>query len=110
MAIEQEFTNFEELLSTTELPILVFFYAPFSGPDRLLNSVLEQVNNQIEQHLRIIKIDSEKYYDLASQYQVHALPTLLLFKNGQPVARIEEEHTEGLMSAEKLIQRLQPLL
>jgi len=110
MAIEQEFTNFEELLSSSDLPLLVVFYSPWDGPSHLMDSVLEQVNNQMQQQLRMVKIDSEQYSDLASQYQVHALPTLLLFKNGQPVERIEEEHAEVLMPAAKLIQRLQPLL
>lgn len=109
MAIEQQFTNFEELLSRSDLPLLVVFTSPWSGPDRIINSVLEQVNNQMQQ-LRIVKIDSEKYSDLSSQYQVHALPTLLLFKKGQLVERIEEEQTEGIMPAADLIQRLQPLI
>ncbi len=110
MVIEQESNNFEELISSSDLPVLGFFYAPTSGPDHLMLSVIEQVDNQIKEQLRIVKIDSEKYPHLASEYQVHALPTLLLFKNGQIVERIEEEHSEVLMSPERLIQRLQPVL
>ena len=110
MAIEQEFNNFEQLISSSNLPVLVFFYATLSGPDRLMDSALKQVDNKLNQQLRIVKVDSEKYSDLASQYQVHALPTLLLFKHGQVVERIESEHIEALISAEDLIQRLQPLL
>lgn len=110
MAIEQEVNNFEELISSSNLPVLVFFYAPWSGPDRLMDSVLKQVDNRMNQKLRIVKVDSEKCNDLASRYQVHTLPTLLLFKHGQIVERIEEEHTEVLIPAEELLQRLQPLL
>lgn len=109
MTIEQEVNNFEQLISSSDLPVLAFFYAPLSGPDHLMDSVLEQVSNQIKQ-LKIVKIDSEKNADLASQYQVHALPTLILFKNGKLVERMEEEHSEVLMSVERLSQRLQPLL
>lgn len=109
MATEQQFKNFEELLSSSDLPTLVVFTSPWSGPAHIMDSVLEQVNHQLQQ-LRIVKIDSEKYAALASQYQVHALPALLLFKNGQLVERIELEHTEELMPAAELIQRLQPLV
>ncbi len=110
MAIEQPSQNFEELLSSSDLPLLVVFYSPWDGPSHLIDSVLKQVDERMQQQLKIVKVDSEKYSDLSSTYQVHALPTLLLFKNGQLAERIEEEHAEVLMSAENLIQRLQPLL
>jgi thioredoxin-like negative regulator of GroEL len=67
--------------------------------------ILEQVNNQLKDRLRIVKIDTEKYANLATQYQISALPTLVLFKQGQPVDRIE-----GAMQAQQLVQRIQPLL
>lgn len=109
MTVEQSFENFEELLASSDLPLLVVFYSPWDGSSHLVESALEQVSQQMKQ-LRMIKIDSEKYSDLASQYQVHALPTLLLFKDGQVAGRIEEEHAEALMPAERLIQRLQTLI
>lgn len=90
----------------TNQPLLLVFSAAWSGPSRLIDSILEQVSAQIRS-LTILKIDSEVYPDLASQYQVHPLPTLLLFCKGELVDRIEEERTELLMPAEKLIQRLQ---
>jgi thioredoxin-like negative regulator of GroEL len=57
-----------------------------------------------------VAIDSEKNSDLSDRYQVHALPTLLIFKNGQLAGRIKEEKTENLLPAEQLIQRLQAIL
>jgi thioredoxin-like negative regulator of GroEL len=67
--------------------------------------ILEQVNLQLKDRLRIVKIDTEKYANLASQYQISALPTLILFKQGQPVDRIE-----GVVQAQQLVKHLQPLL
>jgi thioredoxin-like negative regulator of GroEL len=63
--------------------------------------ILEQVNAQLQNRLRIVKIDTEKYSGLATEYQINALPTLVLFKQGHPVERIE-----GVMEAEKLVLRL----
>ena len=108
--IIEDSKNFEDLLNNSDLPLLAFFYSPWDGPSQLMRSVLEQVSEQMQQQMQIVKIDSEKYSDLASQYQVHALPTLLIFKKGQLVERIEEEHTEALMPAERLIQRLQAIV
>jgi thioredoxin-like negative regulator of GroEL len=67
----------------------------------MMAPILEQVNAQLKGQLKVVKIDSDRYPQLASQYQIHALPTLVLFKNGQPVDRIE-----GVQMAEQLVQRL----
>ena len=105
MAIKQQFNSFEELLSGSELPVLVDFYAAWCGPCQMMSPILEQVNVQLKQRLRVVKIDTDKYPQLASQHQIQALPTLVLFKQGKPVDRIE-----GVMSVDALIQRLQALL
>ena len=67
--------------------------------------ILEQVNSQLKNRLRIVKIDTEKYTELASRYGIAALPTLVLFKQGQPVDRIE-----GVVQAPQLVQHLQTKL
>lgn len=101
MAIKQQFNSFEELLSNSELPVLVDFYASWCGPCQMMAPIVEQVNAQMKQ-LRVVKIDTDKYPQLASQHHIHALPTLVLFKQGKPIDRIE-----GVMPADALIQRLQ---
>ncbi|ARV60296.1 thiol reductase thioredoxin [Nostocales cyanobacterium HT-58-2] len=83
MSTQQNYQNFDELLSSSILPLLVVFDAPWCGPCYVMDSILEQVNNQMKEQMIIIRIDSEKYSRLASKYQVHPLPTLLLFQNGQ---------------------------
>ena len=104
MAVKKQFNNFQELLSSSEVPVLVDFYADWCGPCQMMVPILEQVNAQLKQ-LRVVKINTEKYPQLASQHQIHALPTLVLFKQGQPVDRIE-----GVMQSDALIQRLKALV
>lgn len=105
MAIKKEFNSFEDLLAGSETPVLVDFYADWCGPCQMMAPILDQVNAQMKQRLRVVKINTDKYPQLASQHQIHALPTLVLFKQGSPVERIE-----GVMPAEALIQRLQTLI
>jgi thioredoxin-like negative regulator of GroEL len=66
--------------------------------------------SKIDRPLEIVRIDSEKNSALSDRYQVHALPTLLVFKNGQLAGRIEEERIENLLPAVRLLQRLQAIL
>ncbi len=105
MAVKQQFSSFEDMLAGADKPILVDFYATWCGPCQLMANVLEQVKAKQQDQLQIVKIDTDKYPALASQYEIHALPTMVLFKGGQPVDRIE-----GALSADKLIARLEPNL
>ncbi len=101
MATKKQFNSFEEMLSGSDVPVLVDFYADWCGPCQMMTPILQQVNNQLKDRLRIVKIDTEKYTELASQYGITALPTLVLFKQGQPVDRIE-----GVVQAPQLVERL----
>ncbi|MBS3026132.1 MAG: thioredoxin [Dolichospermum sp. DET50] len=105
MTTKKQFNSFEEMLSGSDVPVLVDFYADWCGPCQMMTPILEQVNLQLKDRLRIVKIDTEKYTELASQYGISALPTLVLFKQGKPIDKIE-----GVMQAAQLVQHLQPQL
>ncbi|MTJ13827.1 thioredoxin [Anabaena sp. UHCC 0187] len=105
MATKKQFNSFEEMLSGSDVPVLVDFYADWCGPCQMMVPILEKVNLELKDRLRIVKIDTEKYKELASQYGIEALPTLVLFKQGKPVDKIE-----GVMQAAQLVQHLQPQL
>ncbi len=102
MAVKKQFTSFTDLLSGSDVPVLVDFYATWCGPCQMMVPILDKVNSQLKGRLQVVKIDTDKYPQLATQYQIHALPTLVLFKNSQPVDRIE-----GVLPAEQIVQRLQ---
>ncbi len=105
MAVKKQFDSFQELLSGSDLPVLVDFYATWCGPCQMMAGILEQVNAQMKHQVKVIKIDTDKYPQIATEHKIQALPTLVLFKQGQPVERIE-----GVVPADKLIQRLQALV
>ena len=105
MATKKQFSSFKELLEQANTPVLVDFYATWCGPCQMMAPILEQVGAHLKNRLQVVKIDSDRYPVLATQYQIQSLPTLLLFKNGQPVDRIEE-----VLQANQLIGRLQQQL
>ncbi|NJK30610.1 MAG: thioredoxin [Acaryochloris sp. RU_4_1] len=105
MATKKQFKNFTELLSESDKPLLVDFYATWCGPCRMLVPILDQVSALMKDQIQVVKIDTERYPALASEYNIHALPTLVLFKEGKPIERIE-----GVLPPEDIVSRLQPLL
>lgn len=98
MAVKKQFSSFQDLINNSPVPVLVDFYATWCGPCQMMSPILEMVNNNMNERIQVVKIDSDKYANLASQYQVQALPTLVLFQNGQPVNRLE-----GAMQAPQLM-------
>ncbi|MEM9152648.1 MAG: thioredoxin [Cyanobacteria bacterium P01_F01_bin.3] len=105
MAVKQEFKSFEDLIGGSEEPILVDFYADWCGPCQMMSKILVQVGTEMKGEVKVVKIDTEKYPQIASQHQVHALPTLVLFNKGQSVDRIE-----GVLTADQLVSRVRGVL
>lgn len=90
-------TEFNTLVQS-EKPILVDFFATWCGPCQALMPVLKQVKDQLGDQIKIVKIDVDKNQNIASQWQVRGVPTLILFKNGQQVWR-----QSGVLSKEQII-------
>lgn len=79
-------------------PVLVDFWAPWCGPCKMLGPVLEEVEKEVGDSAVVAKVNVDDEQDLAVQFGVSSIPTMVLFKNGKPVDR-----TVGFMSKEKII-------
>ena len=78
--------TFNELIESNDI-VLVDFYADWCGPCQQMKPILVDVKKNIGDQARIVKIDVDKYQDISAEYQVRSIPTLILFKNGEPVWR-----------------------
>lgn len=96
--------NFDEIISS-DVPTLVDFYAVWCAPCKMQAPILEQVKKQMGDKATILKIDVEQNQATASRYHVQAVPTILLFKNGEVKWR-----TTGVQQAGTLIAKIDELL
>ena len=76
--------NFNQEVLQSEKPILVDFWASWCGPCRMLSPVMDRVADS-QSEVKVGKINVDEQPDLAQQFRVMTIPTLILFKNGQPV-------------------------
>ena len=82
-------------------PTLVDFFATWCGPCKMQAPILEEVKNKFGDKVNVIKIDVDKNAALSQQYRVQSIPTLIVFKNGEPVWR-----GYGLHQASQLEEKL----
>ena len=81
-------TGFGEQVLQSDVPVLVDFWATWCGPCRAIAPHLETVATHFAGRAAVIKVDVDENPELAAQYGVRGIPTLLLFKNGEVVDRL----------------------
>ena len=107
MATKETFASFDEMIAGSSVPVLVDFYATWCGPCQILSAqVFPAVAAAVgKDQVKLVKINTEKYPNVASTHGVEALQTIILFKDGKVADRIE-----GLPNAPQLIERLKYFL
>lgn len=78
--------NFKTLIGS-ETPVLVDFYADWCGPCKAMSPAIQEVGREVAGKARVIKVNIDKNQTAAMQYNVRAVPTFIIFKQGQPVWR-----------------------
>ena len=75
--------NFDNEISSSDLPVLVDFWAEWCGPCKSLGPILEEISNDLKGQLKVVKVNLDENQDLAMKYSIRSIPTLLLFKEGK---------------------------
>ena len=83
-----EDSNFDQMVLKADLPVLVDFWAVWCGPCRMVAPVVEELAKEYEGKITFAKVDVDQNPKTASRYGIMSIPTLLLFKKGEPVSHI----------------------
>jgi thioredoxin 1 len=99
MTLEDE--NFEKEVLESEVPVLVDFWAPWCAPCRMVAPVVEQLATEYAGKVKVGKLNIDEHQVVPQRYNVMSIPTILLFKNGQPVdqvvSAVPKSHLENML-------------
>jgi thioredoxin 1 len=87
------------------MPVVVDFWAAWCGPCKLMNPIIDSLAEAYDGKAKLAKINIDDYEQLASDYHIMGVPTLLFFKNGQLM-----ERTEGVMAQGAIADKIDTLL
>ncbi len=81
-------TNFDDEVIKADKLTVVDFWAPWCGPCRKLTPVLEEIATEFDGKIKLAKVNTDENLKLAQRFSISALPSILIFKNGEPVERL----------------------
>ena len=94
--------SFSDLLKSSQVPVLVDFYADWCGPCKVLSPIVQEVASELHGRIKVIKVNVDKNRSASMKYGIQSIPTLMLFERGKILWR-----QAGSMSKKQLIQSLE---
>ncbi len=99
--IELDSSNFDSTVSNASVPVVVDFWAPWCGPCKAIAPILDELATELGDSVKICKVNVDNNSEIAGKYEIRAIPTILVFKDGQVA-----ENIVGLVSKDDLKAKL----
>jgi thioredoxin 1 len=91
-------STFEQEVQKATTPVLVDFWAPWCGPCKALGPVIEELAGEYDGKVKVVKVNTDDCPQIAQQFHISGIPTLILFKNGEPAEQLVGNHKKSTLT------------
>lgn len=103
MVAELTSDTYDEFVSSSEVPVIIDFWAPWCGPCRVISPILDEIANENKELVSIAKINIDDYPEFIKKFEISTIPALVLLKDGEYVGRVT---TAGGFGKDSLTERI----
>ena len=97
--------NFKQEVLDSNIPVMIDFWAEWCGPCKMIAPLIEELAKEYSGKIKVCKLNVDDASQLAAQYSIFSIPTLLIFKNGKPI-----EQLIGAQSKKAISEKLNSVL
>ena len=99
--VEVSDSNFEQEVISSDIPVLVDFWAPWCGPCKSIAPIIEELSREYNGRLKVVKINVDENKEAAMRFNVRGIPNLILFKNGE-----SQEQIVGAVAKQEIVSAI----